>query len=128
MFGGTIGGGEFLLIGLAILLLFGATKVPELARSLGKSIGEFKKAQRKAEFELNQLTKLETSDSSKNEKENSERSEASTFATKARMVGEQIGDQSKIQKMAEDLGIETKDKTEEELLDEIQKKIKEKKY
>ena len=105
MFGGTIGGGEFLLIGLAILLLFGATKVPELARSLGKSIGEFKKAQRKAEFELNQLTKLETSSLSKNEKENV----------------------SKIQKMAEDLGIDTKDKTEDELLDEIQKKIQEKK-
>lgn len=37
------GWGEILLILLLALLLFGARKIPEIARSLGKGIGEFKK-------------------------------------------------------------------------------------
>lgn len=43
---GMPGGSEVLLIILIILLLFGAKKLPELSRSLGKSLGEFKKGQR----------------------------------------------------------------------------------
>jgi sec-independent protein translocase protein TatA len=39
-----IGGPEVLLIMLVALLLFGSQRLPDLARSLGKSIHEFKKA------------------------------------------------------------------------------------
>ena len=38
------GTGELLLILLIILLLFGAKKLPEIARSIGKALKEFKKA------------------------------------------------------------------------------------
>jgi TatA/E family protein of Tat protein translocase len=38
-----IGMPELLLILLVVVLLFGARKLPELARSLGRSMGEFKK-------------------------------------------------------------------------------------
>lgn len=43
---GMQGGQEVLLVFLVILLLFGAKKLPELSRSLGKSLSEFKKGQR----------------------------------------------------------------------------------
>lgn len=39
-----LGGQEMLLIGLALLLLFGAKKIPELMRGLGQGIKEFKNA------------------------------------------------------------------------------------
>ena len=35
---------EIILIILAIILLFGAKKIPEIARGLGKGLKEFKKA------------------------------------------------------------------------------------
>lgn len=38
------GSGELLVILLLILLLFGGKKLPELAKSLGEGIREFKKA------------------------------------------------------------------------------------
>jgi sec-independent protein translocase protein TatA len=39
----NIGGPEILLIALVILLLFGATRLPKLGRSMGQSIRGFKK-------------------------------------------------------------------------------------
>ena len=44
---GTSGGSEIILIIFIILLLFGAKKLPDLARSMGKSLGEFKKGQQR---------------------------------------------------------------------------------
>ncbi len=39
-----LGGQEMILIFMALLLFFGANKLPELARGLGKGIREFKDA------------------------------------------------------------------------------------
>jgi sec-independent protein translocase protein TatA len=47
-----LGGPEVLLILLVALLLFGSQRLPDLARSLGKSIREFKKATSGLEEEL----------------------------------------------------------------------------
>ncbi len=41
---GMFGGTEIILIVVAIALLFGAKKIPELARGLGKGVKEFKSA------------------------------------------------------------------------------------
>ena len=40
----NIGGQELIFIFLIVLLLFGAKKIPELARGLGKGMRDFKKA------------------------------------------------------------------------------------
>jgi len=41
------GGGEWVLILLVLLLLFGGTKLPALAKGLGQSMKEFKKEEPK---------------------------------------------------------------------------------
>ena len=40
----TMGGTEWIIIALVILLLFGGKKIPELMRGLGKGVKEFKDA------------------------------------------------------------------------------------
>ena len=42
---GFLGAQEMIVIALALLLLFGGRKIPELMRGLGKGIREFKDAQ-----------------------------------------------------------------------------------
>lgn len=49
---GSLGGQEIVVIFLIVLLLFGAKKLPELARGIGKSMGEFKKAREDFEKEI----------------------------------------------------------------------------
>ena len=90
-----IGPTEMMIIGAIIVLLFGAAKLPELARSVGKSMGEFKRAQKEAELDLKKYE------------------QSLNGATAEEKEG-------KVQKMAKDLGVKTEGKTEDELLDEIQ--------
>ena len=47
-----LGGPEIAVIFVVVLLLFGAKKIPELARGLGKSMGEFKRARDEFEDEI----------------------------------------------------------------------------
>lgn len=97
MFG--LGSQEIVLILIVIVLLFGAAKLPELARSVGKSSGEFKKAQKEAEIEFKK------------------------FEREMELKADEP--ESKIQKMAREQGISTVGKNDDELLDEINAKLKE---
>ncbi len=45
----NLGAQELILIGLIVLLLFGAKRLPEIGRSFGKAIGEFKKGLKEVE-------------------------------------------------------------------------------
>jgi sec-independent protein translocase protein TatA len=49
---GMPGWPEILFILVVIVLLFGAKKLPELARGIGQSLGEFKKARDEFEREV----------------------------------------------------------------------------
>jgi sec-independent protein translocase protein TatA len=52
MLAAFMGGWEWVIVILAVLLLFGAKKIPELARGLGQGIKEFKKATREVTDEI----------------------------------------------------------------------------
>ncbi|WP_137286246.1 Sec-independent protein translocase subunit TatA/TatB [Halorussus salinisoli] len=52
LFGPIPGGMEMMVILLIAVLLFGANKIPKLARSTGEAMGEFKKGRQEIEDEL----------------------------------------------------------------------------
>ena len=60
---GMLGGKEWIVILLFVLLLFGGKKIPELMRGLGSGLNEFKKATKDE-------NKSEATDSTSEKKEN----------------------------------------------------------
>jgi len=88
-----IGTYELMVIVVIALLFFGPDRIPELAHTLGKAVGEFKKAQMEVERETH---------SRSIQKEREER----------------------IKKVASEMGIDTKNKNIDELLDEMRSKNK----
>lgn len=57
LFLGGIGAQEILLILLLVIVLFGAKKIPELAKGLGKGIREFKDASKEITDEIKDTDK-----------------------------------------------------------------------
>jgi TatA/E family protein of Tat protein translocase len=51
-----ISGGEIIIIFLVILMLFGADKLPSLAKTIGKGMNEFRKAADEIKREINENT------------------------------------------------------------------------
>ena len=93
---GLIGLPEMILIFVAVLFLFGPDKIPELARSLGKATGEFRKAQMESEIKSKKLTDpLDEKD-------------------------------TKIHNLAIEMGLNVENKTSEQLVEEIRLKIRSK--
>lgn len=70
----SLGFGEILVILFIILLLFGAKKLPDLARGLGQGMREFRRASSEIQDEIKSATNLEeppkkvSEDSSKDQK------------------------------------------------------------
>lgn len=93
----AIGQTEILVIVLVIVLLFGATAIPKLARSLGKAQGEFQRA--KSEFD---------------------REKARGMAEGAKGAGP---DEAQLRKTARDLGIDEAGMTLEEVKAAINEKL-----
>jgi sec-independent protein translocase protein TatA len=94
---------EILLVFVAIVLLFGATKLPELARSMGQSMGEFKVGQIEAEKKYEAM---------KSQPVQPPQAPDDIALTRA-------------QRMAKNLDIDIKGKSDEQLLAEIEKKLAE---
>lgn len=94
------GGWEILLIFVAIIILFGASKLPEFARSMGRSMGEFKRGQIEIEKEVQ--------------------------AMKSVPVQASDVELTRVQRMAMNLNIDIKGKSDEQLLAEVEKKMDEK--
>lgn len=50
-----IGGGELIVIVVAILILFGPKKIPEIAQMIGKGMQQFRKAQSQFQSQFNDI-------------------------------------------------------------------------
>jgi len=106
-----LGPTEMMVIAVvAIILLFGAAKVPQLAKSFGSAMGEFKKAKRASELDLKKFEDSITGDEAATPK----------TTTKAETKPEAVN----IKEVAAYMGIDTEGKTEEELKEEVQAKMK----
>ncbi|GIV40280.1 MAG: hypothetical protein KatS3mg033_2080 [Thermonema sp.] len=57
LFLGSIGGTELILILFILLIFFGAKRIPELARGLGRGIREFKDATREVKENIEESVK-----------------------------------------------------------------------
>ena len=55
----NIGGGELLLIMFVVFIFFGPKKLPELGKSLGKGIREFRGAMRGFQEDIEKSTKID---------------------------------------------------------------------
>ncbi|ELZ26793.1 twin-arginine translocation protein, TatA/E family subunit [Halogeometricum pallidum JCM 14848] len=56
LFPGIPGGPELLIVLLIVVLLFGANKLPQLARSSGQAMGEFKRGREEIDQELRSMS------------------------------------------------------------------------
>lgn len=64
----NLGGQELILVLIIVLLLFGAKKIPELAKGLGKGMREFKNASKDVKSEIKKQTdEIENTTKIKNE-------------------------------------------------------------
>ena len=63
----NLGTVEFVVIGVIAVLLFGSKKMTDVAKGLGKSTKEFKKAQKEYEKTVNKNDSEEESEESKKE-------------------------------------------------------------
>lgn len=104
-----LGTPEMIVIAIvAIIFLFGATKVPQLARSFGQAMGEFKKARREAEL---------------NYKKFEESVAGSEEETSKKVAAKAKSEDVNIKEVAAYMGIDTEGKTEAELKEEVQAKL-----
>ena len=78
LIGGIPAGPELLIILLVLVLLFGANKIPKLARSTGQAMGEFKKGREEVEDELKQMQDGETADATADTVEENDELESET--------------------------------------------------
>ena len=78
LIGGIPAGPELLIILLVLVLLFGANKIPKLARSTGQAMGEFKKGREEVEDELKQMQDGEAADAATDTVEETDELESET--------------------------------------------------
>ncbi len=63
LFPGVPGGPELLIVLFVLVLLFGANKIPKLARSTGQAMGEFQRGRNEIEEELKEMNQDDDSES-----------------------------------------------------------------
>ncbi len=103
-----------IVIVVIVLLLFGAKKIPELARSIGKARAEFTRGQAMVEKEIREAERTDTEEEAKRKREEVKQ-KAEEASSEGSEVAEDAATDPELVKAAEALGIDPKGKTEEEL-------------
>lgn len=104
----NIGGSEWIIIGLmALFLLFGSKKLPEFSRMIGRVVGEYEKARMIAQREMAQSIP----------------SQAASYHG-PNIQGPVNSEREKLEVVAMSLGIESRNKNDDELRELISDKIK----
>jgi sec-independent protein translocase protein TatA len=80
---GSIGMPELIIIFVIALIIFGPRKLPELGRSLGKSLAEFKKASNELRSTLEEEIRIEEQKDKEKEKETTAKAATPTPAPPA---------------------------------------------
>lgn len=90
---GSFGGIEWLVIILVVLLLFGAKKIPELARGLGQGLTEFRKASSDIRKEIEKGSEEPTAQerAKKKQEQQQQEQQESTKTEKEKESGEKSG-------------------------------------
>jgi sec-independent protein translocase protein TatA len=104
-----------IVIIVVVLLLFGAKKIPELARSMGKARAEFSRGQQMVEKELREAERQDHEEELQRQREDEKRRKAEEKEMDAEVVEDAVGIDPDIKKAANALGIDAKGKTEDEL-------------
>ena len=119
MIPGIAGSEWIILVVVVVVLLFGAKKLPELARSVGRATGEFQKGKVDVEKELKAIE-----ETAKDVKETITVTTPPTTQTAKPTPAPAQAAESEVDrliKVAKELGIKTEGKTESELKEEIAK-------
>ncbi len=116
----NIVGTEWIFIVLVVvILLFGSNRVPEVARSIGKALGEFHKGKAELEREIKAANDLaETEVKSASDIVNPS-STSSTSTPPIKVDSPVKSEEDKIKKIAQDLGLNSEGKSEDEIKKEI---------
>lgn len=105
-----------IVIIVVVLLLFGAKKIPELARSMGKARAEFSRGQQMVEKELREAEHQEREEELRRKSEEEKRRKAEEKEAEGEQVDEEKDDiDPDLKKAAGALGIDPEGKTDEEL-------------
>jgi sec-independent protein translocase protein TatA len=103
-----------IVIVVIVLLLFGAKKIPELARSIGKARAEFTRGQAMVEKEIREADRIDREEDANREREETKRM-AEEAPSEVSEEADDIAADPEIVKAAVALGIDPKGKTDEEL-------------
>ena len=103
-----------IVIVVIVLLLFGAKKIPELARSIGKARAEFTRGQTMVEKEIREAERMDTEEEAKRKREEAKKKAEDASSEDSEEAEDAATDQELV-KAAVALGIDPKGKNEEEL-------------
>ncbi|HHY40360.1 MAG TPA: twin-arginine translocase TatA/TatE family subunit [Syntrophaceticus sp.] len=116
----NIGAGELILILVVVLIVFGPGKLPEVAKSMGKAMREFRKASSNLQRVWDEVTREDTPVANKTAK--SSRKETSASGSEEKNSGDDSGSEDSTEKHTEQTEAEEAEQVEPKQTEQAEKK------